>query len=147
MKNKSTGLSPSELLYGVNLLTPATWVGPAEIDDLEGAIMERIEFIKTDLPELRNAGISRMVEVKQREKEVYDKSVQSKLEELWEGPYRILKKLDKGTYIIEDEEGNRDLVHGDRLKLFYKNKEMIPEVGIPLRSKLKRFRKVLNVGV
>ncbi|PVV00346.1 hypothetical protein BB560_005277 [Smittium megazygosporum] len=129
MKNKSAGLSPSELLYGVNLLTPATWVGPAEFDDLEGAIMERIGFIKTDLPELRNAGISRMVEVKQREKEVYDKS------------------LDKGTYITEDKERNRDLVHVDRLKLFYKNKEMIPEVGIPLRSKLKKFRRVVNVGV
>ncbi|OMH82940.1 hypothetical protein AX774_g3565 [Zancudomyces culisetae] len=158
MRNRTTSYSPAELLYGVRLLTPTIWNPPAEPSDIELAIKERIEFIKTDIPEMRSAGYANSIASKEKEKETYDKGVremyfkegdivlklteqpQPKLEQIWEGPYHVQRRLRLGAYVIADSEGNRDIVNGDMLKLYSQKQYMLPEVSNTLRSKLQRFR-------
>ncbi|OMH80458.1 Retrovirus-related Pol polyprotein from transposon, partial [Zancudomyces culisetae] len=162
MRNRSTGYSPAELLYGVKLTTPALWSPPAEISDLELAIQERIESINTNIPELREIGYQNSVKAKQNMKTAYDKKVKfvnfeidqmvmklvehatDKFQEVWEGPYRILKKLNLGAYLITDSEGNRDIVNGDSLKKYHHSTHMVPEVSSQLRSKLHRFKNTVR---
>ncbi|OMH80180.1 Retrovirus-related Pol polyprotein from transposon [Zancudomyces culisetae] len=158
MRNRVTQLSPAELLYGVKLTTPTIWTPPPEVDNFDMAIKERIENIKTDIEELRGIGLENSIKAKEKAKIIYDKRVVefrfkvndlvmkaneqqlSKLERLWEGPYKVERVLRYGTYVISDNEGNRDLVHGDMLKAFHYSQFMVPEVSVTLKSKLKRFR-------
>ncbi|OMH83811.1 hypothetical protein AX774_g2677, partial [Zancudomyces culisetae] len=146
------------------LTTPALWTPPPEISDLDIAIQERIDAIKTDIPELRNVGLSNSIAEKEKEKIRYDSRVRPsafkegdivlklteqpmpKLEQVWEGPYKVDRRLNKGTYIISDSEGNRDLVNGDMLKHYHQSRYMIPEISTPLRTKLVRFRTPRPVG-
>ncbi|PVV01071.1 hypothetical protein BB560_004527 [Smittium megazygosporum] len=63
-----------------------------------------------------------------------------KLEPKWEGPFVIETEYANGTYIIKDRYGGRDLVHGDRLKKYYRKANLIPQVvPVRLRSNLHRF--------
>ncbi|OMH78934.1 Retrovirus-related Pol polyprotein from transposon [Zancudomyces culisetae] len=160
MRNSSTKFSPAELLYGTKIATPSTWTPPPDVDDMDLAIRERIEAIKSDLPALRSKGLHNSIKSKEKDKVRYNRDVrisefqegnlvlkkieqpQSKLEQLWEGPYRVDRKLRLGTYVISDRDGNRDLVHGDLLKHYHQSQEMIPEVSTSLKSKLQRFREV-----
>ncbi|OMJ11773.1 Gag-Pol polyprotein [Smittium culicis] len=159
MKNSTTGLSPAELLYGVKLNTPATWMPGSTIEDVEEGLIERVRSIKIDLENLRKVAIDRSVKAKAQMKRNYDQSVvkyvfkmndmvlrkidtvQTKFQPLWEGPYKIIHVYQKGTYIIEDSTGKRDLVHGDRLKYYHESRRMVPEiVPAAIRSSLKRFK-------
>ncbi|OMH83717.1 hypothetical protein AX774_g2771 [Zancudomyces culisetae] len=79
MRNLSTGFSPAELLYGVKLTTPSIWSPPAEISDLQIAIQERIDAIRTELPEIREIGRIRNLKAKQNMKERYDKHVEFRI--------------------------------------------------------------------
>ncbi|OMH80018.1 Retrovirus-related Pol polyprotein from transposon, partial [Zancudomyces culisetae] len=144
-KYKVSNDSPAELLYGIKLATPATWTPPPEISDVELGIQERIEAIKTDIPELRNVGLNNSRAAKEKEQAVYNRGVklsvfkegdivlklteqpQAKLENIWQGPYKVTRRLNKGAYVIMDSEGNRDLVNGDMLKLYHYSKYMLPE--------------------
>ncbi|OMH85642.1 Retrovirus-related Pol polyprotein from transposon [Zancudomyces culisetae] len=162
MRNRSTGYSPAELLYGVKITTPAVWSPPAEPSDLDSAIQERIEAIGTNIPELRNIGLSRSVKAKQIMKSHYDKNITNfkfkvdemvmklvehvtdKFQEVWEGPYKIVQKLNFGAYTIMDSDGNRDIVNGDSLKQFHHSSHMVPEVTRTLKSKLRRFKNPLS---
>ncbi|OMH85643.1 hypothetical protein AX774_g804, partial [Zancudomyces culisetae] len=164
MRNRTTKHSPAEMLYGVKLSTPAIWIPLPEISDIELAITERIEAIKTDIPELRNVGLCNSNAEKEKEKVRYDKGVKisvfkegdvvlklteqpmAKLEQTWEGPYKVDRRLNKGAYIISDSEGNRDLANGDMLKHYHQSQYMLPEVSTTLKSKLLRFRETRPAG-
>ncbi|OMH83345.1 Retrovirus-related Pol polyprotein from transposon [Zancudomyces culisetae] len=158
MRNKSTKYSPAELLYGTQIVTPSLWTPPPDADDIELAIQEQIKSITSELPEMRTESITNNIAAKERDKQTYNRTVkvlafkvgdlvlkmteqtQSKLEEIWEGPYKVENALSRGTYIISDSDGNRDLVHGDMLKQFLYSRHMIPEVTNTLKSRLHRFK-------
>ncbi|OMH80871.1 Pro-Pol polyprotein [Zancudomyces culisetae] len=113
MRNKSTKYSPAELLYGVQIATPSVWTPPPDVDDLDIAVQERIDAIKSSLPEMRTDSVRNNVLAKERDRESYNKQVksykfnigdlvlkmteqtQSKLEEIWEG----LSRLTLGTIV------------------------------------------------
>ncbi|OMH79079.1 Retrovirus-related Pol polyprotein from transposon [Zancudomyces culisetae] len=162
MRNKSTKYSPSELLYGAQIHTPTTWTYNGEVDNIEEEIQNRIKVINDNIPELRKLAIENIKNAKINDEVTYNKKVteinfnigelvlkkvefdRPKLERIWEGPYKIERRLDKGAYIISDNEGNRDLVHGDRLKRYNLKEGMIPDVSTPLRSSLQRFKQIIN---
>ncbi|OMJ20021.1 hypothetical protein AYI70_g2666 [Smittium culicis] len=156
MKSKSTGFSPAEMLFGFQIRTPMSWQPKNGEYNYEESVMQRIAEIKVELPEIRKLGIDRMVKVKNKEKSIYDKKVskegfkigelilksidhpQKKLEQKWDGPYKIEKVLEKGTYWISDKLGNKDLVHGDRLKKFNSDRIEFLDGITPLRSNLRK---------
>ncbi|OMH79371.1 hypothetical protein AX774_g7215 [Zancudomyces culisetae] len=158
MKNKSTGYSPAEMLYGIQMEIPSTWKPNGTNENEEEEFKNRIQLIKEDLPQIRELGIKGSVKAKKYDEVRYNRKVeiynfkigdfvlklieyeQAKLERVWEGPYKVENRLDKGTYIISDQFGNRDLVHGDILKQYNTSTYMIPEVTTTLKSKLRRFR-------
>ncbi|OMH82338.1 Retrovirus-related Pol polyprotein from transposon [Zancudomyces culisetae] len=159
MKNRSTDKSPAELLYGVKLQTPATWRPPAEVEDLEEEIIQRVNAIQVGIPEIRRLAVEKMAEANQVMKQRYDKQVtvyrfkegdkvlrkveqpSGKLEPYWEGPYIVTRVLRLGTYVIQDPAGHRDLVNGDRLKPYRQAEHMIPEITPGnIRSTLRRFK-------
>ncbi|OMH80147.1 hypothetical protein AX774_g6422, partial [Zancudomyces culisetae] len=122
MRNAATQYSPAELLYGTKIATPTTWTPPPDVVNMDIAVNERIEAIKSDLPALRANGLQNSKASKEREIVRYNRNVQSsefregelvlkkveqpqsKLEQLWEGPYRVTRKLNLGTYIISDSQ-------------------------------------------
>ncbi|OMH80461.1 Retrovirus-related Pol polyprotein from transposon [Zancudomyces culisetae] len=145
-KNRNTGISPAESLYGVKLNTPVYWNPVVTQEDEVEAILERLKYVKEELPIIRAQAYQNIIINKRYEKQRYDKSVhfhkykvgdkvlkvvaapQSKFDERWEGPYNVVRVLDKGTYIIMDAEGNKDQVNGDRLKPYHDRGYLIPEV-------------------
>ncbi|OMH83312.1 hypothetical protein AX774_g3184 [Zancudomyces culisetae] len=157
MVSKSTGFTPSEMLYGTNITLPAAWTWHSTNEEDILHAVKRIKLIKDKLPQLRKLGVRRGVAAKNSEQTRYNKKVKEflfqvghkvlklvesekgKLEDLWEGPYTILKCLTKGTYLICDDYGNRDLVNGDKLKLYFSSTSMVPSVSNRMRSKFKTF--------
>ncbi|OMH79608.1 Retrovirus-related Pol polyprotein from transposon [Zancudomyces culisetae] len=149
-KNRNIGVSPAESLYGVKLNTPVYWNPNVTIENEEEATLERLKFIREELPIIRAQAYNNIVINKKYEKQKYDKAVkayqykvgdkvlrivaapQSKFSDRWEGPYTIVRVLDKGTYIIMDANMNKDQVNGDRLKPYHERGYMIPEV-VPSR--------------
>ncbi|OMH78985.1 DNA damage-inducible protein 1 [Zancudomyces culisetae] len=114
--------------------------------------------INDDLPVLRNLAHKSSIEAKSSQATRYNKGVtyhrfevgekvlklvdmeRSKLEHYWEGPYTVERALSKGAYVISDQEGNRELAHGDMLKKYHTSNYMIPDVTTTLKTKLKRFK-------
>ncbi|OMH82056.1 hypothetical protein AX774_g4476 [Zancudomyces culisetae] len=159
MKNKSTGYSPAELLYGFNLTLNSNWQPNGEIDNLEEEINTRIKIINTDLPQIRKLSAEKSVSAKRKTEIKYNKNVKifnfnlgdkvlklvqgekNKFDKIFEGPYEIQQKLTKGAYVISDNNANREIVNGDILKLYHNINGMIPEVTSNLNTKLKRFKK------
>ncbi|OMH85256.1 hypothetical protein AX774_g1209 [Zancudomyces culisetae] len=160
MQSKSTGYTPAEMMYGTDMLIPSTWQTNGIVEDEVEQIESRLKLMQSNLPQLRKIGVQKAVAAKEAEKVRYNKSVKStkfqvgdkvlklveyergKLESLWEGPYTILKRFTKGAYLISDHLGNRDLVNGDLLKLYYESKFMIPEITSRLRPKLHTYKQV-----
>ncbi|OMJ24835.1 Pol polyprotein [Smittium culicis] len=161
MKNRSTGYSPSEMLYGTEMTLPTSWEPLDEHFELEDEIKERESFIHIDLPEIRRIGLRKNVVSKNNSEARYNKKVsvhkfktrdivlkftdvkKSKFSPVWEGPYMIVEVGDYGSYTIKDDNENYDTVHGDKLKLYYEKNRMIPEVSsAKLQSTLRQFRQV-----
>ncbi|PVV02831.1 hypothetical protein BB560_002705, partial [Smittium megazygosporum] len=161
MRSASTGFSPAEMLYGVKLTLPYIWSPPAEIEDLEEAIIERIKVIQIDLPKIRDLGYNKLISVKNNSEEVYNKSVSKnifkvgqkvllrikevggKFDPLWEGPYEVIMDRANGSYIIADTANNKDSVTGDRLKNYNSSNYMVPEViSRRLTPGIKRYREI-----
>ncbi|OMJ21168.1 Pol polyprotein [Smittium culicis] len=164
MKNKSTGLSPAKLLYGVELTLPSSWKGPESEVNIGKAIEELLSYINTGLEELRNSGYERNIISKNNSAAIYDAKVvkhqfklgdkvlrhsdvlKYKFSATWEGPFTITRLGNKGAYTIMDSSGNFDIVHGDKLKIYRESNRMIPEVSSStLNSTLKKFREVNNI--
>ncbi|OLY79261.1 hypothetical protein AYI68_g6671 [Smittium mucronatum] len=112
-----------------------------------------------DINELRNIASDKITKNKEYEKNRYDQKVKeykfvegnrvlraieqqnSKFDPIWEGPFKILRAIGKGAYLICDYSGNQDSVNGDRLKHYNESGVMIPEISNSgLRPTLKRFR-------
>ncbi|OMH83426.1 Retrovirus-related Pol polyprotein from transposon [Zancudomyces culisetae] len=146
MESKSTQFSPSQMLYGTQMTLPNAWETNGRIDNIEEQVKERVKLITTDLPQIRELGVVKAVEAKKWNEYRYNKTLveqeKSKLEDLWEGPYLVLRKLDKRTYLITDGVGNRDLINGDILKSYHESNFMIPEVAHTIKPKIKMIRRI-----
>ncbi|OLY79035.1 hypothetical protein AYI68_g6905 [Smittium mucronatum] len=104
--------------------------------NLQDVVQDRIRTIKKDLTIFRHSGVENNIRSKNINKIRYDKDISvkgfeldekvllkarklvGKLEAPWKGPYKIIHKYAKGSYLISDDKGNRDIVNGDRLKDF-----------------------------
>ncbi|OMH81800.1 Retrovirus-related Pol polyprotein from transposon [Zancudomyces culisetae] len=142
MKHRILGVSPSKMLYGSNIRTPVTWTSEVTNENETEAFKERLKFVEVNLPVLRDLASQKIIKNKEYEVQRYNKKVTvfkfklldkvlkkvemptSKFSAIWEGPYTIVRVLDKGTYIIRDEDNNLDQVNGDRLKKYKESENM-----------------------
>ncbi|OLY78917.1 hypothetical protein AYI68_g7024 [Smittium mucronatum] len=128
--NRNNGMYPAEMMYGVRLETPASWLSVImNSEDLENRIRKNI-------PQLIEQVTGNIILL-------YTGQAKNKMDPLTTGPYTITKILDHGRYEIEDHKGNLDIVHADRIKLYTNPIEGIPTVGkghrITFPSLLKPF--------
>lgn len=150
--NESTGFSPSQLLYGFQLITPGTWQAPIR-DYVEGEyevdVAKRVEFVQTELEKLRQIAREKSDQAKARQairynKLVYPRTYQigeqvllkedvpsGKFADKWSGPYVVIQVLRNGTYQLEGIRKGRikNAVNGDSLKPFIESKYMVPDVA------------------
>ncbi|OMH79413.1 hypothetical protein AX774_g7170 [Zancudomyces culisetae] len=134
------------------------------VENESEAILERLKFIKEELPVIRDQSYTKLVANKRYEKTHYDKKVsptkyklndqvlravtmtQHKFSVRWVGPYRIVRVLDHGTCISMDNEDNKDHFNGERLKPYNDRGYMIPDVAPSnLRTSL-QFYKSINLS-
>ncbi|OLY81552.1 Pol polyprotein, partial [Smittium mucronatum] len=75
MRNNSTGISPSKMLYGIEMKLPTEWETEVGSTNFEDEIMKRIEFINIDLPEIRKEGLNKNLISKNSSEIRYNKNV------------------------------------------------------------------------
>ncbi|OMJ13933.1 Pol polyprotein, partial [Smittium culicis] len=73
MKNRSTGISPAKMLYGIEMKLPTTWELTEKIEDFEEETKRRIEPINIDLPEIRKQGLNKNIQSKNMAEKRYNK--------------------------------------------------------------------------
>ncbi|PWA01118.1 hypothetical protein BB558_002803 [Smittium angustum] len=123
----------------VKLNTSLNWKILKEEYNLEKAIMDRIKEISETLPEIRRISVNNNLITKAKEGEIYNKNlkirefnigemvskrkevVQNKFDAVWDGPYKVINRNTRGTYVLMDHDSKVDTVHGDRLRKFYPN--------------------------
>lgn len=153
-KNTSTGFSPSFLMFGYEMRTPAVWVAP-RLDFVIGEeeeVKDRVLVVEEKLAEIREIARLRSDERKKLVKQRYDGRVvfrknfevgdsvllkdvvpKTKFSDKWLGPFTVLRVNKNGTYHLTGKNSVRlkHAVNGDLLKAFNKEVEhMIPEVGV-----------------
>lgn len=155
-KNASTGFSPSYLMFGYELRTPAVWVAPRfdfVIGEEEEEICDRVQLVEKKLVEIREIARCRSDERKKKAKLRYDKKVvfkrrfeigeevllkdvvsKGKFADKWIGPFTVLKINKNGTYHLTGKNSLKlkHAVNGDLLKLYTTGDvaRMVPEVGV-----------------
>ncbi|OMJ17996.1 hypothetical protein AYI69_g7203 [Smittium culicis] len=161
MNNRSTGISPAKMLYGIEMKLPTTWELSEQIEDFEEEAIKRIEIINIDLPEIRKQGLNKNIQSKNIAEKRYNQQVnyfqfkignkvlkhvdvpKEKFSPIWEGPFTVVEVGDLGAYTITDDFGNYDQVNGDKLKPYHHSNRMIPEISTTkLQSTLHKFRQV-----
>ncbi|KAG1168563.1 hypothetical protein G6F70_008830 [Rhizopus microsporus] len=153
LTNASTKFSPSQLLYGYQMLTPYTWQAPI-LDFVEGEyeqdVAARVQFVQEELVKIR--AMAREASDKAKEKRAIhyntrvhlfkkefqtgeqvllkEEILENKFSDKWSGPYTIAQILKNGTYLLEgpNRVRLRKAVNGDSLKPYMESKFMIPDV-------------------
>jgi hypothetical protein len=159
--NTSTGYTPSYLLFGYEMKTPATWTPP--IDDFvegeeEEALVERITKLQIGQKELLEKARNTSDARKAKNKINYDTKVyfpkrfevgdqvllkemvlQEKLSDTWIGPFTVIKCNQNGTLHLVGRNSRKiqGAINGDRLKPFREHRNMIPDVE-PIRREAYR---------
>lgn len=152
MPNEATRFSPSMLLYGYEMRTPATWPAPRR-DYIEGRLEEevlsRIRVITGIEEEQRVLAKARTAERQAQRKQRYDVAVYperhevgeevllldpaktTKFSDTWLGPYTVVKVNHNGTYWLAGPRGRRldGAVNGDRLRRYQSRGTLVPAVG------------------
>ncbi|KAG2191116.1 hypothetical protein INT47_001513 [Mucor saturninus] len=154
MRNDSTGHTPSMLLYGYTLRTPATWPAPREdfdeSDPLE-EIASRVRVITHLVENLRPEARAKSNEQKKKNKVRYDQLVSPrrrfapgeqvlmrdnnpphKLADRWLGPMTVTRVNQNGTYHLTGPNYRRlqSAVNGDSLIPFRNHKHMVPDIQV-----------------
>lgn len=155
-KNASTGFSPSYLMFGYEMRTPAVWVAPRldfVIGEEEEELVDRVKQVERKLVEVREIARYRSDERKKKAKQRYDGRVyfkrkfeigeqvllkdvvsKGKFADKWVGPFTVLKVNNNGTYHLTGKNSLKlkHAVNGDLLKLYTANEveRMVPEVSV-----------------
>ncbi|OMJ11808.1 Transposon Ty3-I Gag-Pol polyprotein, partial [Smittium culicis] len=140
--NRSIGKSPAEVVYGLQLMNPARWA-PEELEDpttLEQDRMRLLSDVRKQAYEKN--GISKRIEkirydgkVRQRQLKVGDQVLRYTdgknftFGETATGPYKVTRVLKHGSYEIIDHKGYADIVHIDKIKVYYPRERAIPTVA------------------
>lgn len=167
MPNEATGVTPSMMLFGYNMRTPALWSAPREDfvqGDYPAMLQERLDQISGTMANLKLEARKKVTEKQQKTKIRYDEKVYPKIYEVgskvllmenytvgkkfgdkWIGPFVVARSFNNGTYQLVGPGGKRieKPVNGDQLKLYVQAKTMIPQVtsgGQQLEQYLDRRR-------
>jgi hypothetical protein len=153
-KNTVTRFSPAKLLYGFELSLPSTWQPREDYiinNSEEDHTHQRMEEINHQVQNTRMTATNNTRRNQVRQRIRYNNTVQprtfaindlvmkklniignttqrAKFSETFSGPYRVVGIIGHGAYRIEDEQGNRDTVHVDRLTTANIRRHLIPEV-------------------
>lgn len=169
-KNSATGFTPSFLMFGYEMRTPAVWVAPRidfVIGEEEEEVRDRVLLVENKLAQVREIARFKSDERKKKAKERYDGRVvlrrkfeigelvllkdvipTTKFSDKWLGPFTVLKVNQNGTYLLTGKNSLRlkHAVNGDMLKLYNKEvKHMIPQVGVSEANE--QFQSWLNSRV
>lgn len=161
MPNEGTKYSPSMLLFGYELRTPATWPSPRR-DYVEGEIEEEIisrcKTIQHLSDTLREQARENAQRRKLQDKQRYDRNVgerrkfkigeqvlmkdkgpKGKFDDRWLGPMVVTRVNGNGTYYLQGPNARRleGAVHSDMLRPFHCHREMLPDV---IRAADQQFR-------
>lgn len=154
MPNESTGYTPAKLLYGKEIRTPANWPAPRQdfvLGEETEAVVQRVLEINDLLVKLREHARDRAMREKERQKEIYDKTVHvrkrfaigervlmrdptpsSKFHARWLGPMVVTRLSPYGVYELEGPNRTklRGAVNGDHLIPYTQHKKLIPDVQV-----------------
>ncbi|GFV89793.1 retrovirus-related Pol polyprotein from transposon 412 [Trichonephila clavipes] len=144
--SRSTGYTPSELVYGKNLRTPETLVMEHWMEPEEGDLVTEYMFkLINRLKRCQEIAINKMEEMQVKRKTWYDKNAvkrefkdgdlvlvlatsrANKLAVQWIGPGTILNKISEMNYLVEIP-GRREtsqIYHINMLKPYYKRPEHV----------------------
>jgi hypothetical protein len=162
MVNKTTKQTPSKLLFGHELQTPAIWIQrQTDYADTVEEVSDRLRMLNRELPRIREQAARNARLAKIRQKARYDATVHErryqpnqmvllhvlqsdpKFASTYEGPYRIIEVRKHDTYLIQDPKGRNEVVHSDRLQPYHIKDSMIPAVADSrIHSKSQRYRQV-----
>ncbi|KAG2190956.1 hypothetical protein INT47_003914 [Mucor saturninus] len=147
----TTGHSPSELLYGYTMRTPATWSAPQthfKESDIETEVLQRVRKIQEFTTGLRSRAVIRTKARQTADKGRYDLRVRprkpfkvgeqvlmrdpvprTKFSDKWLGPMTVVEVKKTGTYILVGPNQRRlgGAVNGDVLVPFHQRHNMIPD--------------------
>ena len=149
--NRSTGFSPFELVYGHNVRTPLDilYVGWRNDKARKLDVSSWVEELCSRLEVMREIAVSNALTESVNRKVSYDKSsvdrifcegnkvlcripgMVSKLQDSWEGPVVVTRKLSAVNYIIEEEERRKrsKVMHVNNLKSFKERELEVCAVG------------------
>jgi hypothetical protein len=163
MPNEVTGITPSMLLFGYNMRTPALWSAPRVDfvqDDYQTRLQERLDQINGTMAELKLEARKRITEQQQLRKTRYDEKVYPKIYEIgtkvllmenytvgkkfgdkWIGPFVVARSYNNGTYLVVGPGGKRieKPVNGDQLKQYVEAKHMVPQVTFGNNQQLEHY--------
>ncbi|OMH80614.1 Pro-Pol polyprotein [Zancudomyces culisetae] len=145
--HRTLGRSPAEIVYGLKLLTPEVWNSyiPTDIEKTL-AMRSRINYLENKIPTYRRLIIELAKKQKIFDEERYNRGVRKRNLEIGDkvlkatttrnpytmhrnvGPFTVINDLGNGVYEIEDRKGHVDKVHVDRLRKYFPEYEIIPNL-------------------
>lgn len=159
MKNHTTGKTPSEMLTGRTLKTPATFqMTSAQEENVVQRIPTIARAVRDSLAEIRRQADVTIAVRRANYERNYNVGVRPvafsvgntvlklianprKFEHHFNGPYKVTRVLAKGAYVICDDAGRSDSVNGDKLILFETAQRQLQEMGItPIDSTISYYR-------
>lgn len=159
--NESMKFSPSQLLYGFQMITPAAWQNPIYgyvEGEYEVSVAQRVEFVQGELLKIRREARDQSNKAKEKQERRYNRTVHirtygpgeqvllkeevlsNKFADKWSGPYVVIEVLNNGTYLLDGARKGRvkHAINGDSLKAFSERKFMVPDVGV--QGAMERFK-------
>ena len=143
--NRESGFSPFDLVYGHRVRTPLDilYQGWTEIEYIDLDLEEWSEWLKDKMKVWREVYVERLKVASRKRKAGFDKhsvarelevdnlvlcrlpGMAKKLEESWQGPFRVTEKLNRVNYRVRTGKGRGKVLHVNNLKLFHEREEEV----------------------